>query len=88
MSEHGLAHGLTDYGDRDFSRYLRRSFAQSMGYSRALLEKPVIGIAYIKITGKDPSTYGLPMATFLGAAALVVLAAHGGLTGWYEQLLR
>jgi len=29
----GLDHGLTDYGDRDFSRYLRRSFAQSMGYS-------------------------------------------------------
>jgi len=42
----GLDHGLTDYGDRDFSRYLRRSFAQSMGYSRALLDKPVIGIAY------------------------------------------
>jgi dihydroxy-acid dehydratase len=48
MTEHvvGLDHGLTDYGDRDFSRYLRRSFAQSMGYSRALLDKPVIGIAY------------------------------------------
>ncbi len=42
----GLDHGLTDYGDRDFSRYLRRSFAQSMGYSRALLDKPVVGIAY------------------------------------------
>src|SRR3974390_1950698 len=42
----GLDHGLTDYGDRDFSRYLRRSFAQSMGYSRAMLDKPVIGIAY------------------------------------------
>lgn len=43
---HGLEHGLTNYGDRDFSLYLRRSFAQSMGYSRAMLEKPVIGIAY------------------------------------------
>jgi len=42
----GLDHGLTDYGDRDFSRYLRRSFAQSMGYSRAMLDKPVVGIAY------------------------------------------
>jgi len=42
----GIAHGLTNYGDRDFSLYLRRSFAQSMGYSRSLLEKPVIGIAY------------------------------------------
>ena len=48
MSEHthGLEHGLTNYGDRDFSLYLRRSFAQSMGYSRALLSKPVVGIAY------------------------------------------
>jgi len=42
----GLSHGLTNYGDRDFSRYLRRSFAQSMGYSREMLEKPVVGIAY------------------------------------------
>src|SRR5712671_839183 len=43
---HGLKHGLTNYGDPDFSLYLRRSFAQSMGYSRAALEKPVVGIAY------------------------------------------
>ena len=42
----GIAHGLTNYGDRDFSLYLRRSFAASMGYSRAMLEKPVVGIAY------------------------------------------
>ena len=42
----GLSHGLTNYGDRDFSRYLRRSFAQSMGYSRDTLDKPVVGIAY------------------------------------------
>jgi dihydroxy-acid dehydratase len=48
MTEHptGIAHGLTNYGDRDFSLYLRRSFAQSMGYSRVMLEKPVVGIAY------------------------------------------
>src|SRR4051812_40736728 len=43
---HGLEHGLTNYGDRDFSLYLRRSFAQSMGYSRAILARPVVGIAY------------------------------------------
>src|SRR2546421_12997301 len=42
----GFAHGLTNYGDKDFSRYLRRSFAQSMGYSRAMLGRPVVGIAY------------------------------------------
>jgi len=42
----GFANGLTNYGDRDFSLYLRRSFAQSMGYSRAMLAKPVVGIAH------------------------------------------
>ncbi|TVQ33923.1 MAG: dihydroxy-acid dehydratase [Geminicoccaceae bacterium] len=42
----GLKGGLTDYGDAGFAAYLRRSFASSMGYSRAMLEKPVIGIAY------------------------------------------
>jgi dihydroxy-acid dehydratase len=42
----GFANGLTNYGDRDFSLYLRRSFAQSMGYSRESLAKPIVGIAY------------------------------------------
>src|SRR5437588_10023921 len=42
----GFAHGLTTYAGTDFSLYLRRSFAQSMGYSRAMLGKPVVGIAY------------------------------------------
>src|SRR6516164_7911222 len=45
MPDRGLMDGLTNYGDRDFSLYLRRSFAQSMGYSRAMLGKPVVGIA-------------------------------------------
>jgi len=42
---HGLDRGLTNYGDRDFARFLRRSFARSMGLSTALLSQPVIGIA-------------------------------------------
>ena len=48
MSENpvGIANGLTNYGDRDFSLYLRRSFAKSMGYSNEMLAKPVVGIAY------------------------------------------
>ena len=41
----GLSRGLTHYGDPDFALYLRRSFARSMGYSTALLDRPVIGIA-------------------------------------------
>ena len=42
---HGLARGLTNYGDRDFALYLRRSFARSMGYSGAALARPIVGIA-------------------------------------------
>jgi dihydroxy-acid dehydratase len=41
----GLTRGLTNYGDPDFSLYLRRSFASSMGYSRDMLARPVVGIA-------------------------------------------
>lgn len=41
----GLSRGLTNYGDRDFSVYLRASFAASMGYSREVLKKPIVGIA-------------------------------------------
>jgi dihydroxy-acid dehydratase len=43
---HGLARGLTNYGDAKFSLYLRRSFASSMGYSRELLDGPIVGICY------------------------------------------
>jgi len=41
----GLYRGLTNYGDAEFSRYLRRTFAHSTGRSPELLEQPVIGIA-------------------------------------------
>ena len=43
---HGLARGLTHYGDAGFALYLRRSFARSMGYSSALLARPTIGICH------------------------------------------
>src|SRR5271165_2277546 len=68
----GLDHGLTDYGDRDFSRYLRRSFAQSMGYSREMLAKPVIGIAY---TGSDFNNCHRHFPELLSAVKRGVLAA-------------
>ena len=44
MTEHGFANRLTEYGDREFALFLRRSFAQSMGYSSEALGKPIIGI--------------------------------------------
>jgi dihydroxy-acid dehydratase len=42
--KHGLAKGLTNYGDMDFSLYLRRANAASMGYGKEILSKPVVGI--------------------------------------------
>jgi dihydroxy-acid dehydratase len=44
--QRGIRRGLTNYGDRAFSAYLRRSFASSMGYSREMLDKPIVGIAH------------------------------------------
>jgi len=45
IKEIGFARGLTNYGDRGFALYLRRSFVKSMGYSSELLNKPIVGIA-------------------------------------------
>ena len=42
----GLSRGLTNYGDADFSLYLRRSFASSMGYSREMLDRQIVGICH------------------------------------------
>src|SRR5262245_28137885 len=44
MSGQGLTGRLTQYGDRDFAAFLRRSFARSMGLSDEALGKPVVGI--------------------------------------------
>jgi dihydroxy-acid dehydratase len=68
----GLNDGLTDYGDKDFSRYLRRSFALSMGYSRAFLDKPVVGIAF---TGSDFNNCHRHFPELLAAVKRGVLAA-------------
>ena len=45
LKPYGLRGNLTNYGDRDFALYLRRSFARSMGYSKEMLERPIVGIA-------------------------------------------
>ena len=42
----GLARNLTHYGDPDFSVFLRKSFISSMGYSREMLNRKIVGIAY------------------------------------------
>jgi dihydroxy-acid dehydratase len=45
-SRRGFLRDLQVYGDADFSAYMRRAFARSMGYSSAELKRPVVGIAF------------------------------------------
>ena len=45
-SDRGFLRGLQSYGDRDFSIYMRRAFAKSMGYTGEELGRPIVGIAY------------------------------------------
>src|SRR6202166_538144 len=70
----GIARGLTNYGDRDFALYLRRSFAKSMGYSSAMLAKPVVGIAN---TGRDFNNCHRHLPELIEAVKRGVLAAGG-----------
>ena len=41
----GMKRGLTSYGDRDFSLFLRKAFIKGAGYSDTALDRPVVGIA-------------------------------------------
>ena len=45
VPQSGFLRGLQNYGDPDFSIYMRRAFARSMGYSLDELKRPVVGIA-------------------------------------------
>lgn len=74
----GMSKGLTNYGDRGFSLFLRKAFIKGAGYSDRALERPVIGItdtgsAYNPCHGNMPQLIeavkrgimlagGLPMA--------------------------
>ena len=40
----GLRKGLTAYGDREFSLFLRRAFIKAAGYSDDALDRPIVGI--------------------------------------------
>lgn len=70
----GLDNGLTNYGDRDFSRYLRRSFARSMGISQELLGRPVVGIA---VSGSGFNNCHRTMDELTAAVSRGVLASGG-----------
>jgi leader peptidase (prepilin peptidase)/N-methyltransferase len=48
----------------------------------------IVGLIFIRVTGKDASSYQLPFGTFLGAAALIAAIEGQTLIGWYAQTLR
>ena len=41
----GLRKGLTNYGDIDFSLFLRKAFIKGAGYTDDALDRPIVGIA-------------------------------------------
>ncbi len=80
-TETGLRKGLTSYGDKGFSLFLRKAFIKGAGYTNSALDRPVIGIintgsAYNPCHGNMPQLIeavkrgvmlagGLPMSTSL-----------------------
>jgi dihydroxy-acid dehydratase len=70
----GLDGGLTNYGDPDFARFLRRSFARSMGLSTDMLARPVVGIA---VSPSDFNNCHRGVPELAEAVARGVLAAGG-----------
>ena len=72
--QHGIGRGLTNYGDEDFARFLRRSFARSMGISTDLLNKPIVGIA---MTPSGFNNCHRSMPELVEAVSRGVLAAGG-----------
>ncbi|MGJ7545843.1 IlvD/Edd family dehydratase [Variovorax sp. LT1R16] len=40
----GISKGLTNYGDRGFSLFLRKAFIKGAGYTDSALDRPVVGI--------------------------------------------
>ena len=44
-AEFGISKGLTNYGDKGFSLFLRKAFIKGAGYTDSALDRPVIGIA-------------------------------------------
>jgi dihydroxy-acid dehydratase len=70
----GLGRGLTDYGDRAFAAYLRRSFARSAGWSDELLGRPTVGIC---TTASDLNTCHRGMGELVDAVRRGVLMAGG-----------
>jgi len=62
----------TEYGDPEFSRFLRRAFLASAGYDTVSLDRPVVGIAH---TSSDYTTCHRSMPELVDAVRRGVLEA-------------
>ncbi len=70
----GINGNLTSYGDREFSKYIRRAFLSSAGYDSEDLERPVVGIVN---TSSDYNTCHREMPQMVEAVKRGVLEAGG-----------
>ncbi len=70
----GIDKSLTSYGDREFSKYLRRTFLSSAGYDSKDLDRPIIGIAN---TTSDYTTCHRHMPECIEAVKRGILEAGG-----------
>ncbi len=70
----GMRRNLTNYGDEDFSLYLRKAFIKAMGYSEDALNRPVIGITNT-FSGYNPCHANVP--EIVSAISRGVLLAGG-----------
>jgi len=70
----GIYRNLTQYGDADFTKYLRRAFLASAGYDGEDLNRPVVGIVD---TSSDYNTCHRHMPALVAAVKRGVLQAGG-----------
>ena len=73
-SPRGVDQNLTSYGDRDFSKYLRRAFLASAGYDRIDLDRPLVSIID---TTSDYTTCHRDMPALVAAVKRGILEAGG-----------
>jgi dihydroxy-acid dehydratase len=70
----GIERHLTSYGDREFSKYMRRAFLASAGFDRQDLQRPIVGIVD---TSSDYNTCHRQMPEMVQAVKRGVLEAGG-----------
>jgi xanthine dehydrogenase accessory factor len=82
-TERGFLRGLQTYGDRDFSIYMRRAFAKSMGYTVHAVDPAADEAAFPGVDGVFTSPSALP-ALKRAAPVFAVVATQGQ---WDEDAL-